>query len=186
MMQKAWCSIEEVLYYFSWPSIKFQGHTGWKIDNLNRIRVRLLGWSQLSNPSDLPCLAWISENCCFQFIRWQVNVKWWWNIWCLISYDQFFCKIILWFQDFSLLSWNLIKSYFPFHSAVRNEKFCYSLLSILLLSGITKTSINIGAWMSNDIQGPLLLSWISNHMPNKVWDEITYPFLNFNGCTVEV
>ena len=23
-------------------------------------------------------------------------------------------------------------------------------------------------------------------MPNKVWDEITYPFLNFNGCTVEV
>ena len=23
-------------------------------------------------------------------------------------------------------------------------------------------------------------------MPNKVWDEITYPFLNFNGATVEV
>ena len=23
-------------------------------------------------------------------------------------------------------------------------------------------------------------------MPGKVWDEITYPFLNFNGCTVEV
>ena len=23
-------------------------------------------------------------------------------------------------------------------------------------------------------------------MPRKVWDEITYPFLNFNGCTVEV
>ena len=27
---------------------------------------------------------------------------------------------------------------------------------------------------------------ISNHMPNKVWDEITYHFLNFNGATVEV
>ena len=26
--------------------------------------------------------------------------------------------------------------------------------------------------------------WISNHMPNKVWDEITYPFPNFNGGTV--
>ena len=25
-------------------------------------------------------------------------------------------------------------------------------------------------------------AWISNHMPIKVWDEITYPFLNFNGC----
>ena len=27
---------------------------------------------------------------------------------------------------------------------------------------------------------------ISNHMPSRVWDEITYSFLNFNGCTVEV
>ena len=27
---------------------------------------------------------------------------------------------------------------------------------------------------------------IINHMPNKVWDEITYPFLNFNGVTLEV
>ena len=33
---------------------------------------------------------------------------------------------------------------------------------------------------------PLLLTWINNHMPCKVWDEITYPFLNFNGATVEV
>ena len=23
-------------------------------------------------------------------------------------------------------------------------------------------------------------------MPGKVWDELTYPFLSFNGCTVEV
>ena len=23
-------------------------------------------------------------------------------------------------------------------------------------------------------------------MPSKVWDETTYPFPNFNGCTVEV
>ena len=23
-------------------------------------------------------------------------------------------------------------------------------------------------------------------MPSKVWDEIGYPFQNFNGCTVEV
>ena len=23
-------------------------------------------------------------------------------------------------------------------------------------------------------------------MPGKVWDKITYPFLNFNGCTIEV
>ena len=42
-------------YCFFGSSIKFQGHTGWKIDVLNQIWVRLLGRSQLSNPSDLPC-----------------------------------------------------------------------------------------------------------------------------------
>ena len=56
MMHKAYCSTEEVPYYFSGSSIKFQGHTGWKIDDLNPISVRLLGRSQHSNPSDLPCL----------------------------------------------------------------------------------------------------------------------------------
>ena len=55
MMHKAWCNVEEVPYTFSRSSINFQGHTGWKIDDLNRIWVRLLGRSQLSNPSDLPC-----------------------------------------------------------------------------------------------------------------------------------
>ena len=28
--------------------------------------------------------------------------------------------------------------------------------------------------------------WLSNHILSKVWDEITYPFLNFNGWTAEV
>ena len=32
----------------------------------------------------------------------------------------------------------------------------------------------------------IIPAWISNHMPSKVWDEITYPFLNFNGCTIAV
>ena len=27
---------------------------------------------------------------------------------------------------------------------------------------------------------------ISNHVPSEVWDEITYPFPNFNSATVEV
>ena len=55
MMHKAWCNIEEVPYNFSGSSIKLWGHTGWKIDVSNPIWVRLLGRSQLSNPSDLPC-----------------------------------------------------------------------------------------------------------------------------------
>ena len=32
----------------------------------------------------------------------------------------------------------------------------------------------------------LIPAWISNNMPSNVWDEITYPFLIFNGATVEV
>ena len=52
MMYKAWSSIGEEPHSFSRSSVKFQGHTGQKIDDFN---VRLLGRLQLSNPSDLPC-----------------------------------------------------------------------------------------------------------------------------------
>ena len=54
-MHKAWCSLEEVHYCFSRLSIKF--HWGWKIDDFKPIWVKLPGQSQLSNPSDLPCLS---------------------------------------------------------------------------------------------------------------------------------
>ena len=27
---------------------------------------------------------------------------------------------------------------------------------------------------------------VSNHRPSKMWEEITYPFPNFNSATVEV
>ena len=46
---------------------------------------------------------------------------------------------------------------------------------------------------SSDCSGPfyqhdltLTPAWISNHIHYKMWDEITYPFPNFNSCTVEV
>ena len=32
----------------------------------------------------------------------------------------------------------------------------------------------------------LIPAWISKHMSSKLWDEITYPFQNFNGYTVEI
>ena len=32
----------------------------------------------------------------------------------------------------------------------------------------------------------LILAWVSNQMPSKVWDEITYTFPNFNGSAVEM
>ena len=50
------------------------------------------------------------------------------------------------------------------------------ILQLLVLS--KKAHLSPGA--------PVTPAWISNHMSNEVWDEITYPFPNFNGCTVEV
>ena len=32
----------------------------------------------------------------------------------------------------------------------------------------------------------IMSEWISNHMPGKACDKITYPILNFNSCTNEV
>ena len=32
----------------------------------------------------------------------------------------------------------------------------------------------------------LIWAWISNYIHHMVWDEIAYPFTNFNGATVEV
>ena len=32
----------------------------------------------------------------------------------------------------------------------------------------------------------LILAWMNNHMPSKMWNNITYRFPNFNGTTVEV
>ena len=32
----------------------------------------------------------------------------------------------------------------------------------------------------------LIPAWISYHVPSEVWNEITYPFLNFNGANFEV
>ena len=55
-MHKDGYSLDELPYRFSRSSIKFLGNMGWKISDLNKVWIRLLGWSQLSNPSDLPCL----------------------------------------------------------------------------------------------------------------------------------
>ena len=64
---KGWRSREEVPYCFLGSSIKFQGRTGWKINDSNPLWVRLVGRWQLSNPSDLPCCLWftISLDCDF-------------------------------------------------------------------------------------------------------------------------
>ena len=41
-------------------------------------------------------------------------------------------------------------------------------------------------WWTNRHLWSLLLTWVSYYVCDKMWDEITYPFLNFNGTTVLV
>ena len=72
-MATKWCSIEEVPYCIARSSVKFHGHTGgknWRFES----NLRLLGRSQLSNPSDLPCLR---SSIKFQAHMGQKNCRFW-------------------------------------------------------------------------------------------------------------
>ena len=107
-----WCSIEEVPYHFLRSSIKFQGHTGWKIDNLNPIWERLIGLSQLSNPSDLPCLWMLASAIWYQGKRSQGWGMKQWHLTCylmagmsvniiIITYiSVIFCHCIYLFEQY--------------------------------------------------------------------------------------
>ena len=46
-------------------------------------------------------------------------------------------------------------------------------------------SLLVMATIRDTILLTLIPTWISNHMPSKMSDEITYSFPRFNGCTVE-
>ena len=43
-----------------------------------------------------------------------------------------------------------------------------------------------GLFYQHGLSLTLFPVWISDYMPGKVYGEITYRFLNFNGATVEV
>ena len=52
---------------------------------------------------------------------------------------------------------------------------------------IYKICINVNSWNPLYQHGLIFIPpRINHHMPCKVWDEITYPITNFNGCTVDV
>ena len=49
-----------------------------------------------------------------------------------------------------------------------------------------KYGINTNFQTLGPFHYPISMSiWISNHTPSKVWNEITYPFPNFNGTVFE-
>ena len=53
--------------------------------------------------------------------------------------------------------------------------------------------LKLDVWAPCTHQGPiyshgltLMPAWIANYILYRTWDEITFPILNFNGCTIEV
>ena len=79
MMHKAWSSIEEVPYCFARSSIKFHGHTGRKIDDLNNVdnhrHMFRLSYSKmnLEFPSGQPL---VSSPIQFHFLYGMNMIQW--------------------------------------------------------------------------------------------------------------
>ena len=61
--------------------------------------------------------------------------------------------------------------------------FCENLVDIMAVHIMT-TVVTSGLFYYHGLT--LIPAWISNHMLSKVWDEITYLFLNFNSAAVEI
>ena len=55
-----------------------------------------------------------------------------------------------------------------------------------ILTFISVSTLNFVPYVSTHVPDFLKKNKRSNYMHYKIWDELTYPFLNFNGCTVEV
>ena len=82
-------------------------------------------------------------------------------------------------QVWAYLGWN--DRYAKFHKYLTLDALNFLSFSTWHSSG------NFSTWGPFYQHGLTFIpAWISNYIHYNVWDEITYPFLNFNGCTVEV
>ena len=60
-------------------------------------------------------------------------------------------------------------------------------ISLFIHAIILVNIYELHSWAPFYLHGLTLISaWISNYIHYNIWDEITYPFLNFNRATVEV
>ena len=66
---------------------------------------------------------------------------------------------------------------------VRNQWFFYSVITFSYIKCFVH-SYTVDVVFTLSYRLTLIPTWISNHIPGKVWEEITYPFPNFNGATL--
>ena len=78
--------------------------------------------------------------------------------------------------------WNVTKTsgFLKYFIGVGRHLTEVSLKKLLIQTSLNHSGPFYKHWLT------LIPAWTSNHKPSKVWDEIIHPFLNFNGCTVEV
>ena len=62
-----------------------------------------------------------------------------------------------------------------YHSLKHHEQFIYNYE---VASGV----VTSGPFHQHGLA--LMSAWITNHMHSKVWENITYPFTNFNSATI--
>ena len=88
---------------------------------------------------------------------------------------------------------NVLFSNIPYFSFLSNNKWNGSwhfrlTKKMCMKDPVIKYPVNNMLWyVSSHPLAPytnIIRAWKCNHTPNKVWGGITYPFLNFNGCTV--
>ena len=73
-------------------------------------------------------------------------------------------------------------------TGTRESHYCDAIMGAMA-SQITGLSIVYSTCNTNIFYGHSLCwlrAWINDYMPSQMWDEITYPFPNFNCATVEV
>ena len=79
------------------------------------------------------------------------------------------------------------RNVFPYRDVISSLKyFTGIILPFTSLHSWYLHMVMLIATTNQNIPGALLLIWISNHMPSKLWNDLTYPLPNSNGCTVEV
>ena len=95
------------------------------------------------------------------------------------------------FPDFNgctIEVWEWKSNFFP-HFIMSN----YLSILWLELIHVSKTEfwwceghLQVTLGVVNGLPSGASVAWISNYIHYKVWDEIIYPFLNFNGATIDV
>ena len=75
----------------------------------------------------------------------------------------------------------------PLQRFIHKLKFSWSTVQCPLTARLLAQPVCCGISSPFYQHGLTLIpAWISNYVHCKMWDEITYPSPNFNGCTVEV